>query len=63
MTLVLDIFSFPFRTFPSFSYLAPLPRATLETNGKLAARLVGRRVCPNERRFLYGPLSVLTTRL
>jgi len=60
MTLVLDISSFPFRTFPSFSYLAPLPHATaptsLKTNGKLAARLVGRRVCTNERRFLYGQL-------
>ena len=61
VTLILDVFSFPFRTFPSsFSYLAPLPHATvptsLETNGKLAARLIGRHVCTNERRFLYGQL-------
>jgi len=28
----------------------------LETNGELAPRLVGRHVCTNERRFLYGQL-------
>ena len=61
VTLVLDIFSLPFRAFPSsFSYLAPLLYATaptsLETNGELAARLVGRRVCTDKRGFLYGQL-------
>jgi len=50
VTLLLNI---PFRTLrPSFFYPAYPPHATaptsLATNGELAARLVGRRVCTNE---------------